>query len=341
MEKQEKRKTVTVIDIAGEAGVSIGTVSRALAGEKGMRPEIRKIITEIATRLNYHPNLRARGLVSRKIDVVGIIIPHTSEFVFSNPFYSEIIKGIGQTARGKGLYLLFSFAGQERYEKMFQNGLAAGLIILGNRMDDPRIDEVKRLEVPIVLIPGYSIPQRIPSVDVDNRTGALLAVEHLIKLGHRRIGFINGSINSRYSVERLRGFLMALERHGLSFDPDLVYESDFTQQDGYEGMKKLLTSSHPPTAVFIINDYSALGALKGAKELGFRIPQDVSVVGFGNFTFSRLIDPPLTTVNMPFQKVGEEAIEMLFKIIQGIKLPQRHRILAVNLVVRESTAPPI
>jgi DNA-binding LacI/PurR family transcriptional regulator len=197
MENRKERKTITVKDIAVKAGVSIGTVSRALAGEKGMRSATRTNIIEIANRLSYHPNLRARGLVSKKIDVIGVIIPHTSEFVFSNPYYSETLKGIAQKVREKGLYMLLSFAGEESYARMYQHGLAAGLIILGNRMDDPRIDEAIKLKVPLLLIPGYSPPRPTPSIDANNYMGAFLAVEHLIKLGHQRIGFINGALNSK------------------------------------------------------------------------------------------------------------------------------------------------
>jgi DNA-binding LacI/PurR family transcriptional regulator len=329
----------TIKYIARKAGVSIATVSRAMNGEDGVGPETRERIQIIARRLNYFPNLSARGLVARKPNAIGIVIPRMSEFAFSNPYYSEILKGIEKKTRESGHYLVFSFAEEDCYARMVQHQLAAGVIVLANRMDDPRVEEAWRMKVPMVLIPGDSRQPGIPSVDVDNTGAAVQAVDHLAGLGHRRIAFLNGPANSKYSLERLTGFRNGLKKCGLPLRKEFVMESDFTQQGGYEGTKRFLSLKNPPTALLVINDYSAMGALRAAKEMGFRVPEDVSLIGFGDVPFSSMTDPPLTTLREPFQEMGHEAASMLLKIVQGKKISSRNQILPVELVPRESTAP--
>jgi len=268
------------------------------------------------------------------------VIPRTSEFAFSNPYYAEILKGIEKKTREAGQYLVFSFSGEESYARMVQHRLAAGIIILANRIDDPHVEEAWRMKIPMVLIPGNPHQPRIPSVDVDNTDGAFQAVNHLAELGHRKIAFLNGPANSKYSLERMAGYRKGLKKNGLPFRKEWMLDFDFTQQGGYEGMKRLLSLGSPPTAVLVINDFSAMGALRAAKEMGFRVPADVSIVGFGNVPFSSMTDPPLTTIHEPFQEMGHEAASILLRIVHGKKTFPRQRILPVHLVVRDSTAPP-
>jgi LacI family transcriptional regulator len=329
----------TIKDIALEAGVSIATVSRAITGEEGVSEETRERILKIAESLNYYPNLSARSLVSKKLNVIGAIISETSEFAFSNPYYAEILKGIGKKARDFGFYPLVCFTGDESYSLIFQQRLAAGIIVVANRIDDPRIKEAWDMRIPLVLIPGDPNNIRIPSVDVDNIDGAFQAVDYLVGLGHKRIAFINGLTASKYSVERLIGYSRALQKHKLPFQEKFVLESDFTQEGGYNSMKTLLSKKNPPTAVLVINDYSTMGVLKAALEMDFRVPEDVSVIGFGDVYFASMTTPPLTTIRAPFQKVGEEAVSMLLRIVQEERISRKHVILPVSLVIRKSTAP--
>jgi len=330
----------TIKDIAREAGVSIATVSRTLNGEDGVGAETRERIQAISRRMNYFPNLSARGLVAGKPNAIGIVIPRTSEFAFSNPYYSEILKGIEKKTRESGHYLVFSFAEEDCYARMVQHQLASGFIVLANRMDDPRVEEARRMKVPMVLIPGDSRQPGIPSVDVNNADSAVQAVDHLAGLGHYRIAFLNGPANSKYSLERLAGFRNGLKKCGFPLRKEFVLKSDFTQQGGYEGTKRFLSLKKPPTALLVINDYSAMGALRAAKELGFRVPEDVSLIGFGDVPFSSMTDPPLTTIREPFQEMGLEAAGMLLEIVQGKKPFPRHKVLPARLIVRDSTAPP-
>jgi len=330
----------TIKDIAREAGVSIASVSRVMNSKEGVNQETRKRILQIAKNLNYYPNLRARGLVAKRQDVLGIIIPRTSEFAFSNPFYAEILKGIGKKARESGQYLLISFQGEEGYARMYQHGLAAGIIVVANRIDDPRLEEVWKMKVPIVLIPGFPWKQQIPSVDGDSVEGGFKAVSYLADLGHRQIAFLNGPSNSKYSIERLAGYRKALNKNYLPFRKEWIYEFDAGQEGGYEGMRKFLSMPEVPTAVLVINDFSAMGALRAAKEMGYRVPQDISIIGYGDVPFASMTDPPLTTIRAPYQEMGYEAADMLGKLISGKRFSKKHMVFPVELVVRKSTAPP-
>jgi LacI family transcriptional regulator len=311
-----------------------------MTGEKGMAQETRERVVAIAERLHYYPNLQARGLVAKKSNVIGIVIPRNSEFTFSNPFYIEVLKGIGKRVRESGQYLLLSFSEEGSYAKMYQHGLAAGIIVLPNRMDDLRIAEARKMQIPMVLIPGYLRRRDIPSVNVDNADGAFQAVRYLADLGHRRIAFVSGPLNSRFSVERLAGFRKGLKKYGLPFQEDSILEGDFTQEGGYSKMKEFLSRSRPPTAVLTINDFSAMGALRAAKEMAYRIPQDVSLVGFGDTSFASVADPPLTTVRVPYKDMGYEAADLLLRLLERARLPEKHRVLAVELIIRNSTSSP-
>ena len=196
------------------------------------------------------------------------------------------------------------------------------------------------MKIPMVLIPGFINPNKIPSVDIDNFNAAFISVNYLIGLGHQRIALLNGPSNSKYSILRLAGYHHALKNYHFNFQKDLVSKFDGTQEGGFRAMQKQLGMKQPPTAVLVFNDYSAIGALWAAKEMGFRVPEDVSVVGFGDVPFSSKTNPPLTTMHEPLQEIGYEATNMLLEVIQGKKLSKRNIILPVKLVIRQSTAPP-
>lgn len=331
---------ITIKDIARETNFSTASISRVINGGKGVGQKGREEILAVAKRLNYYPNLQARGLVAKKPRIIGIIIPRASEFVFSNPFYSEILKGISERSRQSGYYLILSFAEKESYCRLYQHRLVAGIIVLANHTNDSRYQEAQRMKIPMVLIPGLVDSDKIPSVDIDNFNAAFISVNYLIDLGHQRIALLNGPSNSKYSILRLAGYRQALKINHVHFQKDLVSKFDATQEGGFRSMQNQLLMKQPPTAVLVFNDYSAMGALWAAKEMGFRVPEDVSVVGFGDVPFSSMINPPLTTVHEPLHKIGYEATNMLLEVIQGKNLSKRNIILPVKLVIRQSTGPP-
>jgi LacI family transcriptional regulator len=268
------------------------------------------------------------------------VIPQSSEFALSNPYYNEILKGIGAKTNEKGQYLVLSFLRGESYARMYHSRLAAGLIVLANRIDDPGVEDAWKNKIPMVLIPGDPLKKDVPSVDGDNPDGIRQAMEHLIQLGHKEIAFLQGPMNSKYTIERLDAFRRALRRHALPFRGDRRIEYDFTPEEGYTGMKKLLSLGKPPTGVLLMNDFSAVGVVRAAKELGYRVPEDVSIIGFGDIPSAPMTDPSLTTVREPFQEMGYRAADMLLKMIQGKRLGAKHIVLPVELIIRKSPAPP-
>jgi LacI family transcriptional regulator len=214
----DRKKTApTIKDIAQKAGVSIATVSRAINQEDGLSSATREKILAISRQLRYYPNLQARGLVAKKPEAVGIVIPQSSEFALSNPYYNEILKGVGAKINENGQYLVLSFLQRENYARMYHSRLAAGLVVLANRIDDPGIEEARKSRIPMVLIPGDPLKKDVPSVDGDNYDGVRQAMEHLIQLGHREIAFLRGPMNSKYTLERVAAFRRILKQKRLSF----------------------------------------------------------------------------------------------------------------------------
>jgi LacI family transcriptional regulator len=339
-EKENRAMAITIKDIAREGGVSIATVSRAINQEEGLSQNTRQMILEIAARLHYHPNFPARSLVGKKTEALGIVIPQSSEFALSNPYYNELLKGIGARTNQAGYYLVLSFLREESYARLHDHHLAAGIIVLANRLDDPRVEDAAAKNIPMVLIPGDPGRKWIPSVDGDNRDGIFQAIRHLAELGHRDIAFLCGPMNSKYSVDRFPAFQQALIKYRLPFRKEFVLNYDFSQEGAFGQMKKLLAVNPPPTAVLLMNDYSAMGVLRAAKEVGFQVPRDVSVIGFGDVPLASMTDPPLTTVREPFQEMGYRAADIVLRMVEGKKLPRRTLTLPVELVIRNSTAPP-
>jgi LacI family transcriptional regulator len=331
----------TIRDIALRAGVSIATVSKAMnGGKKGMSEETHKNILAVAKRLNYHPNLQARGLISDNPNSIGLIIPRTAQTIFSNPYFNDILKGISEKAKEANQYVVFSI-NEEAYGEIYYHHLAAGIIIFGHRIDDARIYEAWKAGVPIVLIPGFLGESEIPSLDVDNIDGAVQAMDYLAALGHRHIGFLNGPNHLKYHHVRLAGFRKGIKKNRLPLRNEYILEFDGTQEKCYEAMKKLLSLSAPPSAVLVHNDYTAIGAIQAAREMKFKIPEDISLVGFGDNPFASMISPTLTTIRAPYQELGYKAMEMALRLVhKNENIDQRHIVFPVELIVRESAGPP-
>ena len=323
--------------IAKLAGVSPSTVSRVINEKPGVTKVTRERILDLIKLVGYTPNLLARGLVANKVNAIGVVIPRTSEFVFSNPFYTEVLRGIGRGADSNKYHLLLSFAEEGSYASMYRNKMVSGIIVLSNRLHDPKMDELANLNIPTVLIPGLLENSKFPSVDVDNVDGAFLATQHLISLGHRNIAFLCGDKDSKYCVERLAGFKKAFRKDGISINEELIIETDFSRLSGYHMTGKLLRVSRPPTAILCINDATAIGALSALRKNGLSIPGHISLVGFGDTTFSEVATPPLTTVKEPFYDVGTWSVKLLIDLINARKRKSWNIILPVTLTVRSST----
>jgi LacI family repressor for deo operon, udp, cdd, tsx, nupC, and nupG len=322
--------------VALAAKVSVATVSRTLAMPDVVAPSTRRRVYEAVERLGYAPNAQARNLRTARTNVIVALVPD-----ISNPFFSEIIRGIEQVAHELRYSVLlgdtqYNRTREQVYADLFGTRQADGLITLLPHI--PRIAAAGRL--PIVNACEYVKDRSITSVYVDNVAAAYEATDYLITLGHRHIAFVAGPMNSPISIDRDQGYEKALAHAGITRNSRLTAEGDFSAESGMRAIETICARDERFTAVFFSNDEMALGGLCALKTRGLRVPQDVSIVGFDDIRFSRYSDPPLTTVAQPMRDIGREAMTLLNEILTGRDVPPRKRILPTQFIVRGSAARP-
>ena len=306
----------TIKDIAKKAGVTPSVVSRALNQKYGVKETTRQLIFKIAEEFHYYPNAAARSLVTRKTDSIGISMADISQ-----PYYSQIIKGLEYVASQTGYTLLFSNSFESlEHEDIFRKMVSAervdGLIIFGSNIKDKTfISFLSKRSFPFVLVERNFFDPRINCIWIDNIQGSYLATKYLIKRGHRRIGHISGNLDFQVALDRLEGYKKALYEHHLPFSEEMVAHGKFLWQDGYTAMKELLCYKPQCTAVFVANDTMAYGALQALHESRIKIPDDFAIIGYDDLEFSTLTNPPLTTVRQPRYEMGLKAMETLIKIL--------------------------
>lgn len=329
----------TIKEIAKSAGVSYSTVSRALNNQKGVRADIRELIQKISKDKGYFPHSSAKALVKNRVGILGIIITRTGEFAFQNPYYSQVLMGISEVAMNHDYNLMLSINEKKSYIDLYFRRLVDGIIMIGNRLDDELISELEEKKVPSVLIPGLLPDSKIdiPSVNSENSKSVYRAVDYLLNLGHRKIAFILGTMNSKYSVERFQAFQLSFKNHGLVYDPRYIVESDFSKTDGFRMMGRLLDLPDPPSAVICINDSVTPGALGQINTRGLRIPEDISVVAIGSSDLLDLYQPALTTIKISAVQIGQTASQMLIQLIENGHCPEKHVVIPSELIIRDST----
>ncbi|MBC7341973.1 MAG: LacI family DNA-binding transcriptional regulator [Clostridia bacterium] len=334
----------TIKDVARAAGVSIATVSYVFNGVPKVGEKTRRKVLETARELGYIPHKVASQLASRHTRTLGAIFPYvvveeSSSGQEPNYYVTEVIWGIENTAQRLGYGLLIAGWGPEsnwELPAMLRDGSVEGVFLTGGLYPTEFIHQVKDTGIPAVLV-GVTAPENmLDSVSADNEEGAFQAVKHLISLGHRRIGFINSPAVSRTSEEKARGVRRALRSSGIKPDPDLTREGDFSVKSGYQAARDLLTLSNPPTALFVGDDAMAVGALEAARGLNLEVPGDVAIVGYGDGPMSRITIPPLTTVRIKRDRLGEMAVRCLIDRINGINDVTVTIKLTTKLVVRSS-----
>ncbi len=327
----------TIQDVARLANVSVATVSKVINRRYGVAISTSQRVQGVIDDLGYESSLVARSLRSRRTNVIGILV---AEF---EPFSTEILKGVSQAVGGTG-YELLAYSGGGRpgapagWENRYLSRLS-GTLIDGAIIVTPTAAEL-RGGTPVVAIDPHEGPAAIPTVDSDNFGGAVLATEHLIGLGHRRIGYLGGREDLESSRLRESGYRSALSAAGLDVDPALVRVGGYRRASSHGPVHELLTVPERPTAIFAANDLSAIEAIEVATELGLAVPADLSVVGFDNVPESVLTTPPLTTINQPIQRMGTEALRLLIHLMHGTDDTETHVRLPTALIVRSSTGPP-
>ncbi|MCG3207942.1 MAG: Ribose operon repressor [Anaerolineae bacterium] len=291
--------------------------------------------------LGYQPNALARSLRRKKTHIIGVIVPDSA-----NPFFAEVTRAL-EVALFKQQYavILGNSDGDLERERLYTNTLVEkqvdGIVFVAvGQTGQEHALLIQKMQMPLVLV-DRDVPRlAVDSVLADNAQGGRLATEHLLALGHRRIGCITGPSDLTPSADRVTGYRNALASAQIPIDETIIRKGDFQFQSGFDAARQLLTLPQPPTAIFACNDLSAVGAVSAAVALGLRVPQDVSVVGFDDVPLASFANPPLTTIHQPSHEMGALAAEILLGRLQNRELPPRRKLLETRLVVRQSTAPP-
>lgn len=332
---------VTITDVAKAAGVSRSTVSRVLNNRPGVRPETRERVLRAIEELRYQPHFAARALKRRRAENIAVIVQDSfREKTGKEPrgyYNTEIVRGAFSVATDQhyALTLLNDEGTFEFYASLFRRRQFDGIILVQVNVDMRLVEELRATEFPLVVVGSVPDPH-VSSVDVDNYGSAQQVVRYLHALGHRRIAIINGPEERLASRDRRAGFRTMMRQLGLPLPPEYDQPGNFDIPSGYQAMRRLLSLDTPPTAVFATNDRMAIGAIRAAQEMGYRVPDDVSVVGFDDIPVAAYLNPPLTTVRQPVYELGEAAACLLFQLIEDpTRAPQRI-VLAAPLVVRDT-----
>lgn len=350
--RKTRKRQATLTDIAAKTGVAPMTVSRVVNGTGYVSAETRERVLEAVESMNYRPNGVARSLKRRQTDTVGLVLGD-----ISNPYSAELADAVRERLRLSGYNLFICVSDNTAAEDLTAFDALAdhnidGIIVATRSNDegDKHLRDIVGNGIPVVVIGRDFKHDAVDSIAADNRSGGFEATQHLIDLGHRRIGFIGADIANLGSLKRLQGYVEALAAHDIELDERLVtgrkdavsgFPGYSTEKMGYEGMKRLLSLPNPPTAVFARNDFTAIGAMTAIKEAGLSIPKDVAIVGFDDIPMASHTSPPLTTVRQPVRLQGRLAAEMLLRRIDEIGADEpsarRENILTCELIVREST----
>lgn len=332
----------TLKDIAHEVGLSITTVSRALADYDDVAPETRRRIKEVAQKLGYHPNLTAQRLQKKRTDTLGFIMP-TFGPRFSDPFFSEFLAGIGNKAAAHNYDLLVSThapdseSERKAYERAVRGGWVDGLIVVRTRENDDRISLLCHHGFPFVAFGRTNDDLDFPYVDEDNVAGMRLLTQHFIDLGHWRIGFISPAPGLMFGRHRLQGFKEAMAANNLDVPPEWIVNGDMTQNGGATAVEQLLAIKPRLTAIIAGNDLMAIGAMNRISQHGLQAGRDIAIGGFDDIPLAAFTNPPLTTLHQPIAEIAKQLCGMLIALVSGQPLAQRHSLLTPTLIVRESS----
>ena len=333
--------SITIKDIAEKAGVSVSTVSKVLNNYTDISEKTREKVNTACRELNFTSDLNSRSQQKKESMRIGLIIEDYKKNGVSEAFTLEILMGFKQYLLENGFeVILLSTSTPEQKEvslaKLVTANNLRGIFYLGMKLSDPYYDEVKKEDFPCVL---FDIPlgrERAGNVGVDNLKGAMLATEHLLESGHRKIAFVNGYKDAYVSAERLNGYFLALNKYDVSINRDIIQEADFTEEGAKKAIEGILKRDASITAVFAASDLMAAGIIKYLNSIGKKVPEDISVIGFDDIEIASHITPGLTTIRQERFEIGMSAATLLVNLINGQKM---HSILVEpRLVIRGSTS---
>ncbi len=327
----------TIKDIARVALVSVNTVSRALNNKPDVNKRTKRRILSIAKQLNYSPNYLAKGLISRQTRTIGVVVTDNA-----NPFFAKMIKGIEDVAYAKGYNIILCNTDEdpvreENAIRLLYEKRVDGILITPVQTGREHISKLMRLQIPFVLLNRHSNTIETDYIINDNAHGAKLAINRLLEIGRRRIVYIAGPASVSSVQERLEGCRMAMRQGNVSLRNLHIEHTNLKLQDGYDVMIRILRSASLPLGVFTYDDLLAIGAMKAIGEAGFKIPDDVALVGYDDIDFAEFLEVPLTTVRQQRYRIGEMGAKLLVDRMGG-KTSRRykHVVLRPDLIIRKS-----
>lgn len=334
---------VTIKDVAKASEVSPSTVSRVISDNPRISDETKIKVRKAMDALGYYPNAIARSLTNQMTHTLGILIPRSTDEIFKNPFFPELLRGIGHVAQENEYHLLLPTGTNEddeieKIKRFVFEKRVDGIIALTSKKDDKFVDTLIKSKFPFVVIGmPYKHAEKVFWVDNDNLLISKNITKYLVEKGNEKIAMLCGSFDYVVTYHRVEGYKSALSEGNMAINKDYIISSDFSEESGYEAAKKLLALENPPTAIITSDDLIAFGAMKAIKEMGLRIPEDIEVTGFNNAPLSNYTNPKLTTVDINAYSLGCNAAEALLIKISGEEIEENKIIVPAEIIIREST----
>lgn len=330
----------TLKDVARRAGVSSATVSYVLNGKRTISEDTKRRVREAIEELDYVPDLAARGLSRRDSMLIGVVVPQTEpgdRLMFQNSFYSEVLGSIEYYARQRGYHILISATdANESYLTLAKQRNLDGIIVIGMYPDE-FYQQMKKTQIPIVLIDSYCNDHYYNNIRIDDAYGSYLATRYLLECGHRDVAFFAGQLKENGVMQkRLAGYRQALEEFGAAYREDYVFEGQIDYKSGVTMAERLARSGSGVTAIVAAADILAIGAIKGLYNSGLRVPEDMSIIGFDDLEISQYLAPGLTTIRQQISLKGQRAVELLLEHIADPSLSKQEEILPLKLIERGS-----
>ncbi|WP_042222328.1 LacI family DNA-binding transcriptional regulator [Oceanobacillus manasiensis] len=335
---------VTIKDVAKATGVSPSTVSRVIADNPRISPDTKKKVRKAMKELGYHPNVNARNLVAKSTKAIGVILPSSADKSLQNPFFPEVLRGIGSITHKMQYSMTLSSGDTEdeifnEVERMVYGSYVDGVILLYSRVNDRITDFLIETNFPFVIVgKPYDNVSNITHVDNDNFKAGKDITSYLIKQGHERIAFIGGAKNLFVTVDREAGYEAAMREAGIPENPAYKLHTEFLKSGGREAVERLLSLDVKPTGIVVTDDLMSLGVLSTLEELGFHVPRDMSLVSFNNVYLSEITRPALTTVDVQIHQLGAQSAKALIELTLNKDEPAKRIIIPHQIVYRDSVS---
>jgi len=335
-----------IADVAREAGVSKTAVSFAFNSPDRLAPDTASRILDIADSLGYRPHPVARMLTQRRTYTLGVLTPQALSVIFSNPFFGAFSEGVALAAEREGYALHFISPLHGSLARAMGRATVDGVVAVGLSAGHPEVAQIRAAGLPLVMVDSSALPD-LPSVVVDDEGGARAAAEHLLTLGHRNVlvaGIEPPDPEPELEPEtptasRMRGYQVAFRARRLALPPEAMTVGPASIEGGIAALRRAWEDGLRPSAVLAMSDAMAIGVLRAARELGLRVPEDLSVVGFDDIDISQHTNPPLTTVHQPIREKGESAVRILLSVVERRDQRPEHLRLETRLIIRGSTGP--